>query len=391
MTAGAGHGQTRTSAATTHRPRAAYIHVPFCRHRCGYCNFTLIAGRDELIGRYLHALAKELMLLPGPQPVDTLFFGGGTPTHLPPDQLQQLFDLVREWFPLVASGEFSVEANPLDLTPQRCEILSQAGVNRISLGVQSFSERKLKILERDHGPADIATAFARAKSVAPSVSLDLIFGVPEESLAEWEHDLQQALALAPQHLSTYGLTIEKGTSFFPRVNRGELQPANEEAAADMYERTIDVLTAAGFEHYEVSNFARPSHRCRHNETYWLGGGYFAAGPGAARYVDGVREMNHRSTTAWLHKLERNESPVAEREELNPEEIARERLVFGLRRLAGIEVREFSRAHGYSIDQLGGAPLQRYIEQGFLERTDNKLRLTRRGLLISDSLWPDLLR
>lgn len=371
-------------------PRAAYIHVPFCRHRCGYCNFTLIAGRDDLIGRYLHALAKELVLLDGPQPVDTLFFGGGTPTHLPPQQLAQLFELVSEWFPLASGGEFSVEANPLDLTPERCDVLSRAGVNRISLGVQSFSERKLKILERDHSPADIATAFARAQSVAPSVSLDLIFGVPEESLAEWNADLQQALTHGPQHLSTYGLTIEKGTSFFPRVNRGELRPANEEAAASMYERTIDVLTAAGYEHYEVSNFALPGHRCRHNETYWLGGGYFAAGPGAARYVGGVREMNHRSTTAWLQRLARNESPVAEREELTAEDRARERLVFGLRRLAGLDVREFAREFGFLVERLGGEPLKRFIEQGLLERSADTLKLTRRGLLISDSLWPHFL-
>ncbi len=372
-------------------PRAAYVHVPFCRHRCGYCNFTLIAGRDDLIERYLHALAKELMLLGEARSVETLFFGGGTPTHLPPEQLAQLFELAREWFKLGQNGEFSVEANPLDLTPQRCQVLQQAGVTRISLGGQSFSERKLKILERDHGPAKLHESFDAAAKVANSVSLDLIFGVPDESLAEWEHDLQQALALQPQHISTYGLTIEKGTSFFPRVSRGELTPASEDISAAMYERAIDVLTAAGYEHYEVSNFALPGHRCRHNETYWLGRGYFAAGPGAARYVKGIREVNHRSTLAWLQRLERNDSPVAEREELNAEDRARERLVFGLRRLAGIEMRAFARETGYSVDVLAKDAFARFIEQGFFERTADTLRLTRRGLLISDSLWPHFLR
>jgi oxygen-independent coproporphyrinogen-3 oxidase len=365
--------------------------VPFCRHRCGYCNFTLIAGRDDLIDRYLHALAKELMLLDSPQTVETLFFGGGTPTHLPPEQLGHLFDLVREWFPLASGGEFSIEANPLDLTAERCEVLQQTGVNRLSLGAQSFSERKLKILERDHSPGDVQAAVVAARDLAPSISLDLIFGVPDESPEEWESDLEQALDLQPQHLSTYGLTIEKGTSFFPRVNRGELRPANEEAAATMYERTIDVLTAAGYEHYEVSNFALPGHRCRHNETYWLGRGYFAAGPGAARYVNGVREMNHRSTTAWLQRLEQNQSPVAEREELGAEDRARERLVFGLRRLAGIDLRAFARETGYSVDVLGDDALQRFVAQGFLQRTEQTLQLTRRGLLISDSLWPHFLK
>jgi oxygen-independent coproporphyrinogen-3 oxidase len=378
------------AAAVFAPPRAAYVHVPFCRHRCGYCNFTLIAGRDDLIERYLRALAKELMLLGERQPVDTLFFGGGTPTHLPPPQLAQLFELVREWFVLQPGFEFSAEANPHDLTAERCAVLQQAGVSRISLGAQSFSQRKLTILERDHSPSQIGAAFHAAAQVANSVSLDLIFGVPDETLSEWENDLQQALALQPQHISTYGLTIEKGTTFFPRVTRGELTPANEDTAATMYERTIDVLTAAGYEHYEVSNFALPGHRCRHNETYWLGRGYFAVGPGAARYVNGVREMNHRSTTAWMQRLERNESPVAESEELGSEDRARERLVFGLRRLAGIDVRDFAQETGFAVERLGGESLQRFVQQGFLERTESKLRLTRRGLLISDSLWPYLL-
>ena len=380
----------RASAGAFPPPRAAYVHVPFCRHRCGYCNFTLIAGRDDLIERYLRALAIELMLLGERKPVDTFFFGGGTPTHLPPEQLARMFELVREWFVLEPGYEFSVEANPFDLTAERCHVLQAAGVSRISLGAQSFSQRKLFLLERDHRPEQIAEAFRTAKSVAESVSLDLIFGVPDESLAEWENDLQQALVLRPQHISTYGLTIEKGTSFFPRVNRGELKPAHEDAAAAMYERTIDVLTAAGYEHYEVSNFALPGHRCRHNETYWLGRGYFAAGPGAARYANGVREVNHRSTTAWLQRLEKNESPVAEREELSPEERARERLVFGLRRLAGIELRAFAQETGFAVERLGGKALEQFIEQGFLERSATALRLTRRGLLISDSLWPYLL-
>ncbi len=379
-----------TAADVFAPPRAAYVHVPFCRHRCGYCNFTLIAGRDDLIERYLRALAQELMLLGEPRPVDTLFFGGGTPTHLPPLQLAQLFELVQEWFVLQLGYEFSVEANPLDLTTERCAILADAGVSRISLGAQSFSQRKLTLLERDHSPLKIGEAFQSALRVAKSVSLDLIFGVPDETLDEWENDLQQALALQPQHISTYGLTIEKGTSFFPRVNRGELQPANEEAAAAMYERTIDVLTAAGYEHYEVSNFALPGHRCRHNETYWLGRGYFAVGPGAARYVNGIREMNHRSTTGWLQRLENKESPVAEREELGAEDRARERLVFGLRRLAGIDVSDFARETGYAVESLGGVSLQRFVQQGLLEWSGSLLRLTRRGLLISDSLWPYLL-
>jgi len=371
-------------------PRAAYIHVPFCRHRCGYCNFTLIAGHDDLMQRYLEALAGELALLHQPHEVDTLFFGGGTPTHLPPQDLAQLLSLAKKWFPLAKDYELSVEANPLDLTPERCEVLKEAGVNRISLGVQSFQTEKLTLLERDHRSTDIALAVKRAQEVAKSVSLDLIFGVPGETLASWKEDLQRGIDLGVTHVSTYGLTFERGTQFWSRQQRGELAAVADGLEATLYETSLDTLQAAGFEHYEVSNFARSGFRCRHNETYWLGRPYFAAGPGAARYVNGVREVNHRSTTTYLARIQQGKSPVAEQEELPLEERARERLVFGLRRIEGLALQTFAEETGYELLPLGGKPLERYLAQGWMEKTETHLRLTRMGLLISDSLWPDLL-
>jgi oxygen-independent coproporphyrinogen-3 oxidase len=174
-------------------PSAAYVHVPFCAHRCGYCNFTVIAGRDDLIDAYLDALERELSWLQNPRPVRTLFLGGGTPTHLPQEQLQRLLELVRYWFPLSGHYEFSVEANPADLDEQRVQMLAEAGATRISLGVQSFQSPKLKLLERDHGPPQIERSFRLARRYLASVSIDLIFGCPQESLAEWRDDLRQAL------------------------------------------------------------------------------------------------------------------------------------------------------------------------------------------------------
>lgn len=371
-------------------PRAAYIHVPFCRHRCGYCNFTLIAGRDDLMQRYLEALAGELALLQQPHEVDTLFFGGGTPTHLPPQDLAELLSLAKKWFPLAKDYELSVEANPLDLTPERCEVLQEAGVSRISLGVQSFQTEKLTLLERDHRSGDIALAVKRAQEVAKSVSLDLIFGVPGETLASWKEDLQRGVDLGVTHVSTYGLTFERGTQFWSRQQRGELAAVADGLEATLYETSLDTLQAAGYEHYEVSNFARSGFRCRHNETYWLGRPYFAAGPGAARYVNGVREVNYRSTTTYLARIQQGKTPVAEREELPLEERARERLVFGLRRIEGVALQTFAEETGFEILPLGGKPLERYLAQGWMENTETHLRLTRKGLLISDSLWPDLL-
>jgi putative oxygen-independent coproporphyrinogen III oxidase len=377
--------------ATLASPRAAYIHVPFCRHRCGYCNFTLVAGRDELIESFLEGLKRELSRLNEPQEIDTLFFGGGTPTHLMSDQLRRLFAIVRQWFPLAPGGELSIEANPIDLDEVKSRILAEAGVTRVSLGAQSFHSWKLAALERDHDAAAIRGAVEAARSFAQSVSLDLIFGVPDESLASWQDDLQAALALGPNHISTYGLTFEKGTAFWSRLSRGELCRLDEELERQMYETAIDTLTAAGLEHYEVSNFAQPGHRCRHNENYWTSGQYHAAGPGAARFIGGRRDTNHRSTTTYIQRVLSGQSPVAESEQLGPEDAARERFVFALRRLEGIDIEDFAAATGFSVAQLGGETLPRLIELGLLEHAAGRLRLTRRGLLVSDAIWPEFLR
>lgn len=389
----AGH-EVSTHAPRTD-PRAAYIHVPFCRHRCGYCNFTLIAGRDDLVERYIKALALELAALEHPREVDTLFLGGGTPTHLEPAQLARLLEQVKRWFPLTTGGEFSIEANPIDLADsqaaERSAVLAAAGVTRISLGAQSFRADKLRLLERDHDAAAIRRALALARGFAHSVSLDLIFGAPGETLAQWQADLDAALQLAPDHVSTYGLTFERGTRFWSRKLHGELAQLPEEIERDMYALAIDCLIAAGFEHYEVSNFARPGHRCRHNEVYWAGAEYFAAGPGAARYVAGRREVNHRSTLTWIDRLERGQSPVAESETLDAEDRARELLVLALRRREGIARDEFQHRTGFGIDALVGRELTNYTKLGLFAEEQGRLVLTREGLYVSDAIWPAFLR
>ncbi|HEX7379241.1 MAG TPA: radical SAM family heme chaperone HemW [Pirellulales bacterium] len=372
-------------------PRSAYVHVPFCAHRCGYCNFTLVARRPDLVGRYLLALERELSWLASPRPVETLFIGGGTPTYLMPHDLAKLLTIVLAWLPAVEGCEFTVEANPGGLDAERVAILAEHGVTRLSLGAQSFNEQKLKTLERDHAPADIAAAVTLARRHLKSVSLDLIFAAPGEKLDDWRRDLRQALSLAPDHLSTYGLTYERGTTFWTRRRRGELSQLDEELEREMYAAAIDTLSAADFEHYEVSNFARAGHRCRHNEIYWAGLPYYAAGPGAARYVAGCREMNHRSTSTWLARVMAGQSPVDQRERLSAEDRAREMLVFGLRRLAGVSRERFARATGYELDDLAGHAISRHVAHGLLEDSGGRVRLTREGLFVSDAIWPDLLR
>ncbi len=371
-------------------PRSAYIHVPFCTHRCGYCNFTVIAGRDDLTGAYLQAIEKELQQLDQPHEVDTLFLGGGTPTHLSPAELHQLLNLAKQWFPPAAGAEISVEANPIDITPEKVDVLHAAGVNRVSLGVQSFRREKLALLERDHDRAQVEAAVRLLLPRIPNLSVDLIFAAPGETLAQWEADLQSAIDLGPQHISTYGLTFEKGTTFWNRLHHDQLHEVDEELQREMYLAAIDRLTSSGFKHYEISNFARPGYKSRHNMQYWLGKRYFAAGPGASRHIGMIRETNHRSTTAYIRRMQQGTSPVAEREELSLQMKAREQLVFGLRMLAGVHIPTFQKDTGMTPWDLCGTQIDQFMHLQLLTHRYERLRLTREGILLADTVCVELL-
>jgi len=371
-------------------PRSAYVHVPFCAHRCGYCDFTLVAGRDELIDEYLQALTIDLRQLEQPRLIDTLFLGGGTPTHLSRPQLSRLVELLRSWFWLADGFEFSVEANPMGLGDDKIDVLADAGVNRVSLGVQSFDDGILRFLERDHRRADVLQAVERLRRRIENVSIDLIFGVPGQSLELWRQTLREAISLGPKHVSTYGLTFERGTPFYSRLQREEFAPVNEEQEREMYSAAMDDLAAAGFEQYEISNFALSGFRCRHNEVYWKGLPFFGFGPGAASYVDGRRALNHRSVLTWLKRVSSGKSPIMETEELTGEDRAREAIVLGLRRREGIQKDEFAALTGYEIGSLAGETISRYSELGLLEEVDSHLRLTREGRFLADAVFVDFL-
>jgi oxygen-independent coproporphyrinogen-3 oxidase len=381
---------TGEQEAEARSPRSAYIHVPFCSYRCGYCDFAIITGRDDLVGPFLQAIARELSWLGCPRPVDTLYFGGGTPSYLEAGKLAELCELVRRWHPLNPGYEWTVEANPESVTEDRIRVLADYGVTRLSLGVQSLDDAKLRTLDRQHRRSDVVRSMDTARDFGMQVSLDLIFAAPGETLELWKSDLRAALELAPDHISTYGLTWETGTAFTSRRNAGTLRSLDEELERAMYAEGIDALTAAGFEHYEVSNFARAGRRSRHNEVYWAGDEYFAAGPGAARYVGGVRETNHRSTTTYIKRVLAGQSPVAESERLNDEQRARERSVLGLRRLEGVDRARFAAATGFQLDELAGSTISRLVELELLRDDGMHVRLTREGLFVSDAMWPELL-
>lgn len=366
-------------------PRAAYVHVPFCARHCGYCDFAVTAGQDHLIDLYLEAVGEELARLESPASVDTIFLGGGTPTYLSAEQLDRLLDRIARWLPLRPGGECSVEATPESLLAEKVTVLADHGVNRVSLGVQSFRPDLLARLDRIHAPGHVGPALDRIRRRIDNVSLDLIFGVPGQSLADWNSDLVMALAFAPEHVSTYGLTYEKGTPLWKQRDRGQLRPVSDDDELAMYEHAIDRLAAAGFEQYEVSNFARPGRRCRHNETYWANEAYFGFGTGAARYVFGRRELNRRNTADYIRRILAGESATFQSEELAPEDAARETAAVQLRRTSGVNRDRFRERTGCDFDVLTRGRVTGFVAEGLLADDGPAVRLTRRGLCVADAL------
>ena len=372
-------------------PRAAYVHIPFCAHHCGYCDFAVSVGQDSLMPLYVDALSAELARLKTPRSVDTIFIGGGTPTHLPIRELGRVLRAIQQWLPLTPGGEFSIESNPESLNAATCQILADAGVTRVSVGVQSFQPHLLKALDRVHRYEQIPQALDAVRAAGLELSLDLIFGAPGATLADWECDLNAAIAYDTAHLSTYGLTYEKGTPLWKDRERGRLFPVTEDDELAMYEFGIDRLASAGLEQYEVSNFAKAGHRCRHNEHYWANDAYFGFGVGAARYVNFSRELNVRNTGDYIRKMLAGDSVVFQSELLTPLERAYETLAVQLRRTEGIHFASFEEQTGFAFEPLVRDRLPVLQEQGLLTLAESALCLTRSGRRLADAIIEDLLK
>lgn len=378
-------------------PQSVYIHIPFCTQRCGYCNFALIADRADLVDAYLEALERELDWRLAneslPRPIKTMFLGGGTPTFLSLSQVDRLVNMLRRYFVWDANDpaiEWSVEANPNDLTAAAVAHWSDQGVTRFSLGAQSFRADKLELLERTHRAVDIQRACELVLMHGRQLSLDLIFAVGDETGTQWEADLRTALSCQAQHLSTYQLTYEKGTQFWNRLQRGVLREAEQDHALQLYQQTCELLSSQGFEHYEVSNFARPGYRSRHNCVYWTGRPYWAFGPGAAGYVNGQRYVNHSSTTTYIKRLQAQVSPVAEVDDDGDIMRAREYFVFGMRMLDGLDPTTFRLETGIDWETLFGEQICRDLQAEYFCWDGDRLKLTAQGLYVSDTLWPNYL-
>ena len=363
-----------------------YIHVPFCPQRCPYCAFAMVVGQEDRHGLYAEAICREIESwghLSGP--VETVFLGGGTPSQVEPALIGQMLEAAQRYLGLHPDAEISVEVNPGTVDREKFARLKTLGFNRISIGAQALRDADLRHLGRQHSAADVERAYAAARAVGfANVSLDLVANVPGVSEANWHFSVDRAIALAPEHLSVYSLTIEEGTIFAQRQRLGLLKPVADDRQAHTLEWTDARLVAAGYEHYEISNYARLGYRSRHNWGYWTGVPYLGVGLGAHSFIDGKRFWNTRDLNAYLDAMHQGRSPCAGEEPIAPDMARREYLWLGLRTIEGIELTEEEVSRVQSSRRF--ADLE---EVGYAVLEGQKLRLTRTGFLLADALSLEL--
>ncbi len=357
-----------------------YIHVPFCVRKCGYCAFFSRPAEPDLVAAWFAGLERERQALPEGFAPRSVFFGGGTPTALVESDLARLIEFVRARTDLRNVAEWTCEANPGTLTPAKLAQLKTGGVNRLSIGAQSFDDATLKRLGRIHAAADTRAAVAQAREAGfERIAIDVIYGVPGTSRKSFEADVEAALALSPEHVSCYCLEIEEGTPFARQAAEGRLAVSEEEQRAQ-FDWARKRLAAGGWRHYEISNFAKPGRECLQNLLYWSGGEYIGVGPAAHSHWRGVRWGNSPELPVWRKSFE---------EKLDPEAKARETLVMGLRRLAGWGRAEFRAATGFDYDALRGTEIARLAAAGLLVVEPDRIRLAEDALFVSDSVFAEL--
>ena len=370
--------------------RGLYVHVPFCFHKCHYCDFYSFVDREGRSGAYLERLSRDIDWTLGrlAGEIDTVFVGGGTPTLLTADELRTLTREIAR-LPLARGVEWTVEANPETLDREKADVLVEGGVNRVSIGAQSFDPKHLKTLERWHDPASVARAAETLRAAGiVNFNLDLIFGVPGQTLDEWRADLAAALALGPEHLSCYGLTYEPNTAMTKRLLKGEFEPCDDEVEAAMYDATRETLADAGFAQYEISNFARAGRECRHNLVYWRNEPWWAIGPSASGFVAGHRFKVVPRLGDWLVRGEDDSQPVVDVEAPDEKRHASEALMLGLRLMEGIDAALERRA--VELEPARAAVFARAIAGGLLERTAaGRLRFTHRGALLANEVLAEV--
>jgi oxygen-independent coproporphyrinogen-3 oxidase len=385
-----------------------YLHIPFCTHRCSYCDFNTYAGQEKWIPDYIAALRTEIAQVsaacPHPlPPVHTIFFGGGTPSLIPAKLLAEVMQTIHTHFDVHTDAEVTLEANPGTVSAESLTQLRAAGFNRLSMGMQSVNPEELTMLERQHDSFDVIQAVKWARQAGfDNINLDLIFGIPGQSLETWQHSLDFAAGLRPEHLSLYSLTVEHGTPFLHWVERGLVQLPDDDTAADMYDLACAFLEQKGYAHYEISNWGlrqgESARLCQHNLQYWRNLDYFGFGTGASGYVDGVRTMNVRGIRAYTAQMNAHRpnfpaGPACEqRLPVDRWMAMQEHMMVGLRLLQeGVNRDAFYSRFGVSLEQAFPEQINRFIKQGLLEwagQNKNSLRLTQHAWLLGNAVFRD---
>lgn len=366
------------------------MHIPFCATRCVYCAFYSTTMAD-LRHRYVNALCREMLLRPLHDSVSTVYLGGGTPSQLSPQDLVLLFQGLREAYgSLGADVEVTMECNPEDLTPEYCEALARLPVNRISMGAQTFDNERLRFLRRRHNGEQVGAAMHLLRSVGiRNVSIDLMFGFPGQTLADWEADLAKAVILAPEHISAYSLTYEENTPLYGMLRRGEIEELDDDLSRAMYESLIDRLADAGYEHYEISNFALSGYRSRHNSAYWHEVPYVGLGAAAHSYDLGTRSWNVANVMDYVQAVECGKLP-REVESLNISTRYDDLVTTALRTREGIDLALLRQRYGYTYYIYMLRMSLPHIRRGLLSLSHGHLSLTRQGLFVSDDIMSDLM-
>jgi oxygen-independent coproporphyrinogen-3 oxidase len=370
-------------------PAGVYLHIPFCRSRCSYCDFATDVWRSaEAVERYVSALCAEIGRAALPETefsnIDTIYFGGGTPSLLAPEQVERILAALRKRFPVLPDSEITMEMNPATVTPETLSAYREHGVNRASFGVQTFDDRALKLLARGHDANDARSTFRMLRDAGfDNVSFDLIAGLPDQTLAAWASNLREAVAMEPEHLSLYLLEIHEGTPLAGQVRSGRQPRPDEELAAEMYELMTRTLAAAGYHQYEISNFARPGREARHNSKYWRLEPVYGFGVSAHSFDGAFRYANERDTAAYVRLIEKLGSAEVMREKIDP---ASEFVFLGLRMNSGIDLDDYRTRFGRDLISMFADELSRLAEAGLIDIRPARLRLTEKGMLYSNEVF-----
>ncbi len=368
-----------------------YIHIPFCKQACHYCDFhfsTNLGHRQEMVAALASELALRKNYLRG-ESVSTIYLGGGTPSLLESQHLKLLLDTVRSEFQVVIGAEVTLEANPDDLSRERLDALMAVGINRLSIGVQSFHDHVLQFMNRAHNAAEAIQSIDEARKAGfKNISLDLIYAVPGQSTAQWKECLFKAIDLAPQHISAYSLTIEKNTVFGRQQSLGKLKPAEDEIAAQEFEVMVEILTAAGYDHYEISNFAHPGYHSRHNTSYWKQIPYLGIGPSAHSYDGDARQFNARNNALYVKGLHNGTIPF-EKEVLSRENKINEYIVTTLRTTWGCDLQKLAKDFEFDLYNESKNYIDSLVARKLTTLEGGILRLTQEGRLLADKIAGDL--